>query len=222
MSVGSADRTAFHAAYFAAAERMIALYRHARLTAVGSRSAIDARGQTESSSYEDRSLRSGALASLRHRTPHYELAYLSHPRRSLVARRTASDRTWQVEDESNRTPEQSRHCALHPIDILDAAGCWTVAPLFGLSQDLAGCFHREHTVTALERFTEERRFGTIPEEEFDPDRFLDGPQTTKTEPDPFTDKPSTLGRRFWLPFPIGALCLVTGAAIPLGTQRKKP
>jgi len=57
-------------------------------------------------------------------------------------------------------------------------------------------------------------------EEFDPDRFLDGPHATKTEPDPFTDKPPTFGRLFWLPFPIGALCLVTGAAIPLGSRRK--
>jgi hypothetical protein len=68
----------------------------------------------------------------------------------------------------------------------------------------------------------ERRFGPVPEVEFDPDRFLDGQQTTITDPDPYTDDPSALGRFSWLPFPIGALCLVTGAAISLGARRKTP
>jgi hypothetical protein len=66
----------------------------------------------------------------------------------------------------------------------------------------------------------ERRFDPVPEEEFDPDRFLDGQQTTITDTD--TDEPSALQRFSWLPFPIGALCLVIGAAISLTTRRKAP
>ena len=68
----------------------------------------------------------------------------------------------------------------------------------------------------------ERRFGPVPEEEFDPDRFLDGPQTTMTDPDPFTDEPSALQQFCWLPFPIGALCLVIAVAISIATRRKTP
>ena len=47
----------------------------------------------------------------------------------------------------------------------------------------------------------DRRFGPIPEEEFDPDRFLDGPQVTETQPDPYADASldapgAGTGRRF--------------------------
>jgi len=89
--------------------------------------------------------------------PGFEVAYLAHPRRSLVARGTETDRTWLVEDESKRTPDQSRHRALFLIEILDAAGFRTIAPLVALSQDIAGRFHRRHVVAALERFTEDGR-----------------------------------------------------------------
>ncbi len=64
----------------------------------------------------------------------------------------------------------------------------------------------------------ERRFGPIPEEEFDPDRFLDGPQVKEVQPDPESDESSLLRRWFWLPFPIGALCLIGGAVNSLGTR----
>jgi hypothetical protein len=42
---------------------------------------------------------------------------------------------------------------------------------------------------------------------------------TEARPDPLTDMPAILGRRVWLPFSTGALCLVAGAAIPIGTRR---
>jgi hypothetical protein len=59
----------------------------------------------------------------------------------------------------------------------------------------------------------ERRFGPIPEEEFDPDRFLDGPQVTAAAFDPYAGEPSVLERSFWVPFPLGALGLIGGAAL---------
>ena len=40
-----------------------------------------------------------------------------------------------------------------------------------------------------------RRFGAVSEEESAPDRFLDGQQTTLTDPDFYSDEPSAL-RRF--------------------------
>ena len=309
-SVHAAEWKAFLADYFAAAERMLAPFRHVRLTAVATRSDTDAHGRTETASHEDRLLRSGEFAILRHRTPQFELAYVSHPQRSIVARRFTEECTWRVDDESKRTPEQARRRALYLIDILDAAGHEDVAPLLSFSDHPAVNFHEDHVVAALDRFTEddrprvrvriedrspadqelpwravtfvlaaddlyaarteqiegigqergtyqsefiydrhegipvlrskhtttsapdgsrgtaelkvvERRFGPISEEEFDLDRFLDGPRVTETRPDPFTDKPSVLGRRVWLPFSIGSLCLVTGAAIPLGTRKSQ-
>lgn len=301
---------AFLDAYFAAAERMLARHRQVRLNVILSRSYTDPRGQTESSSVEERSLRSGAFASLRHRTPYFEAVRLSHPRRTIVASRNQEDRTWWVEDQSPRTPEQARQYARHLIDILDSTGHREVAPLLTFAQDLPVRSGRDMVVTALDRFTEadrprvrvriedrspadanvpwraatfvlaaddfhaaqaerievagpigttydsafqydrhegipmlrskhttisapdgsrgtvdlevvERRFGPIPEEEFDPDRFLDGPRVTQTRPDPFAVTPSTLGRRVWVPFAIGALCLIGGAAIPIGTKRNR-
>jgi hypothetical protein len=306
-SINAAEWKAFLAEYFAATDRILALYRQVRVTAVGNRSTTIAGGQTKNSPYEDRTLRSGEFASLRHKTPDFEIARLSQPRRSIEARRDETDRTWQVEDESKRSPEQSRRHALYLIDLLDAAGCWSVAPLVNLSRDLNR--FNGFVVAGLERFTEngrprvrvriedrapadwsddfrsktfvlaaddiyatlstqfedasrgvyqseftydrheglpalrsvhatttvpdgthktfdmkfvERRFGPVPEEEFDPGRFLDGPQTTITDPDFYTDEPSTLGRFSWLPLPIGALCLVTGAAISIATRRTAP
>lgn len=63
------------------------------------------------------------------------------------------------------------------------------------------------------------RFGPIPEEEFDPDRFLDGPQVIEDRPDPA--RPTILARLYWLPLPIGALGLVVGAALSLGMRRDR-
>jgi hypothetical protein len=295
---------AFLVDYFAAAERLHAPNRQVRLSVVTTRSDTDAQGQTEKSSFEERSLRSGDFASLRYKTPYYELARLSHPQRSLVARRSAEDRTWQVDDESKRTPEQSRRRCLDLIEMLDAAGYQEVAPLMSLSQNLLVHINGDYVVAALEHFTEgdrprvrvrfedrspaetkvqwrattlifavddfyaaqaerlegdgpdggayesnfnydrhegipvllsmhttktapdgshgtidlevvERRFGPIPEDEFNPDRFLDGPQVTKTQVDPHTDKPSAPGNWIWTPFVIGTLCLVVGSVIPI-------
>ena len=302
--------TTFLTDYFATAERMLAPNRQVRLKTVVSRSDTDAQGRKEDSSFEERSLRFEGFANLRHQTPYYELAYLSHPRRSLVARRNIEDRTWRVEDESQRTPEQARQRALFLIDILDAAGHRNVAPLHSIGDGLPIQLHRDHVVAAFDRFSEdgrprvrvriedrspadeevdwraltfilaaddqyatqtersegvgkagatyqseftydrhegipvlrskhmvvsapdgsgvtvdlevvERRFGPIPEEEFDPDHFLDGPQVTGAQPDPYADKPSPLGNRIWLPFAIGVLSLVGGAAIPIAMGRNQ-
>jgi hypothetical protein len=302
----AADWRAFLADYFASAERMLEPIRHVRSSVVRTRSDTDAQGRTEDSSDEQRSLRSGEFASLRHRTPYYELARLSHPRQSIEARREAADRTWRVEGESRPTPERARRHTRYLIDLLDAAGPYHVAPLLSVAQDL----NRDHFVAAFERFTEgdrpwvrvriedrspadekvpwrsmtcvlaaddlyatriqrsedvgakgttyeseftydrhegipvlrsihtataaadgsrgtddlkivDRRFGPIPEQEFDPDRFLDGLQVTKPPSDPLADKPSTLGRLVWLPIAIGAICLTIGAAIPIGMRRDR-
>ncbi len=148
--IDPADWRAFLADHFASADRMLAPNRHVRLSVVKTRSDTDAQGRTEGSLDEQRSLRSGDFASLRHRTPYYELAYLSHPRRSIAARRNAADRTWRVEGNSTGTPEQARRRALYRVDILDAAGSYYVAPLLTLSKDL----NRGHVVAAFERLTE--------------------------------------------------------------------
>jgi hypothetical protein len=66
----------------------------------------------------------------------------------------------------------------------------------------------------------ERQFGPIPEEEFDPDRFLEGPQVARAQSDPFTDEPTRLARFYWLPFPIGALGLIGGAAMAFGARAR--
>ena len=131
--VNAADWKAFLADYFAAAGRMLAPYRHARLTAVWTRTSTDAQGRTQDGGYEARLLRSGEFASLRRRWSGGELAYLAHPRHSIVARRESLDGPWQVNDESRRTPEQSRRRALDRIDSIEIAGHWDVAPLVGLA-----------------------------------------------------------------------------------------
>ncbi len=76
-----------------------------------------------------------------------------------------------------------------------------------------------HSVSELK--VVERHFGPIPEEVFDPDRFLDGPQKTEVRPDPYKDEPSMLRRWYWLPFPIGALGLIGGAAMSLAPWRNR-
>jgi hypothetical protein len=65
----------------------------------------------------------------------------------------------------------------------------------------------------------ERQFGPISEEDFEPDRFLDGPQMKETQPDLDADESSLLQRWYWLTFPIGALGLFAGAALSFGTGR---
>ncbi len=67
----------------------------------------------------------------------------------------------------------------------------------------------------------ERRFGPIPEEEFDPDRFLDGPRVTEAQVAATPEEPSLLRRWFWLPFPIGALGLIGGLGVSLGSRRNR-
>jgi hypothetical protein len=67
----------------------------------------------------------------------------------------------------------------------------------------------------------ERQFGPIPEEDFDSDRFLDGPQVKEMLPDLDADEPSLLQRWYWLTFPIGALGVCAGAALSFGTGRNR-
>ena len=74
------------------------------------------------------------------------------------------------------------------------------------------------TITSSDGSTEtldmtitERQFGPVPEEAFDPERFLDGPQVREAfEPTPFSDQPNRLMRWTWLPFAVGTLCLMVG------------
>lgn len=63
-----------------------------------------------------------------------------------------------------------------------------------------------------------RRFGPIRDEEFDPDRFLDGPRAIRAEPEAFVGQPSVSSRPTWPSFAIGAVGLVAGAAIAIGTR----
>lgn len=71
----------------------------------------------------------------------------------------------------------------------------------------------------------ERQFGPSPEDEFDPDRFLDGPRVAEPrsdpDPDPDPEGPPMPRRWFWLPFPIGALGLIVGEATAIGTRRDR-
>ena len=309
--VDAADWKAFLAEYFAAAERLLAPYHHARLTSAWTRSSTDANGRTEKGGYEDRLLRSGEYASVRRRSPAHEQVYLAHPRRSISARRDGPGRPWRVEDESRRTPEQSRRRTLDLIDGTAIAGHWDIVPLVGLAESFSLLLSTDpFVVAAFERFSEdgrprvrvriedrspaawsppwrartlvlaaddlyaqqserseglgpnnrethesvftydrheglpllrsertlttspdgahatsdlkvvERRFGPIPEEEFDPDRFLDGPRETDAPRDPYAAAPTLLTRFRWLPFTIGVLGLIAGSAISLGTLRK--
>ena len=159
-AVKADDWKAFLDEYFAAAERLLAPYRHSRLTAVWTRSDTDAGDQSHDDTNEVRVLRSGEFASLRRRSPGHELAFLAHPRRSIRADRDPPDRPWQAEDTSIRTPDQSRHRALRRIDEFDYAGRRSVA-LVALADDIADLARSvsfDHlVVTALERFTEAGR-----------------------------------------------------------------
>ena len=278
--------------YFAAAHRMIAPYHHARLTAVERGSMTDEQGRTHPYTSEVRLLRSGEYASVRQNSPDIQLAYLAHPRRSILARRVSPDRPWRVEDQSKRTPEQSHYVALNRIDDFIAA---EAAPLAAMSREyMATGLPKTLRVTRLEHFEEngrprvrvriedgspieggqwgaatyvlaaddlyalqsarfeglgpnkrteqseytyerhegipmlrsvnhaggtqgayelrvvERRFGPIPEGEFHPDRFLDGPQVKAQLVD--ADEPSLLTRQYGLPLTIGTVCLIGGAA----------
>ncbi len=144
--------------YFAAMERLLAPYRHVRLTSVWTRSTTDAAGHTQDGGYEARLLRSGEFASMRRKWSDGELAYLAHPRRSIVARRNSLDGPWMVEDESKRTPEHARRRALKVIDGADIAGHWTVAPLVGLADYLSLLTtNNQFVVAACERFADEGR-----------------------------------------------------------------
>ncbi len=300
--VDAAEWKAFLADYFAAAARMLAPYSHIRLTTVTTRSADATQGQSHPGPLQtSRLLCSGEFASHRVRWRHSEVAFLAHPRRSIVASRNPLDRPWILDDESKRAPEQSRRLALNRMHSRGFGWNQFAAPLIALSWDLADHLHEGIVVAGLERFTEdgqprvrvriedrwpggyvrwrgatfilaaddlyavqsdqfegvgqdketyrreyaynrhegipvlrsvrttattpvgesstsdlkvvECRFGPIPEEEFDPDRFLDGPQVTAAAFDPYAGEPSMLERWFWVPFPIGALGLVGGAAL---------
>jgi hypothetical protein len=280
------------------------------MTSVWMRSSTDARGHTEDGRYEETLLRSGEFATLRQRSSDFEQACLAHPRRSILARRNGPDRPWQVEDESRRTPEQSRDRALERIDGMDLAGHWVMVPLVGLAEYFSLLIsHDQYIVSDFERFSEDgrprvrirvedrsppawhaswrartlvldagdlyvmqsertegvgvgnkeiyqsrftydrhegipvlrsertetsgpdgahgtselkvvdRRFGPIPEEEFDPDRFLDGPRVMEARQSPDPGGTSLLARFYWLPFPIGALGLMAGVPMSLGMQR---
>jgi hypothetical protein len=308
--VDATDWKAFLADYFESARRMLAPYHHARLTAVWTGSTTDAGGQRDVSTYEERVVRSGELASLRRQSSGHELALLAHPRRSIAADRPAPREPWLLEDGSRLTPPQLRHRILQRIDELDVAGRRSAA-LIALADDLPGFRGIDaFAVTALERFTEsgrprvrvrienhfpasnplrwradtyvlaaddlyatqsehvegvgpdsktyqtnftydrhegtpvlssmqtmddspagshptselevvERQFGPIAEEDFDPDRFLDGPQIKETQPGLDADEPSLLKRWYWLTFPIGALGLFGGAVLSYGTGRNR-
>ena len=289
------DWKAFLDQYFAAARRMIAPYRHVRLTMFERRSTTDGEGRTLLDTSEIRLLRSGEFASLRFDRSGDHQAYLAHPWRSILARRDAPDHAWEVEDQSKRTPEQSHHVAMERIEDFVAG---ELTPLVALSRTyLDFGLPRNLTVTRLEHFEEngrprvlvriedpapvaggpwraatyilaaddlyalqserleglgpdktteqreftydrhegipvlrsvhtaggshpayelkvvERRFGPIPEEEFHPDRFLDGPQAKAHVVDPDADEPSLLARTYGLPLIVGAICLIGGAAV---------
>ncbi len=73
----------------------------------------------------------------------------------------------------------------------------------------------------IELTVTDRQFGPVPEDDFDPEQFLDGPQVREAaDPDPFTDAPNRLMRWVWIPFAAGALCLVVGAAMRFGTWHR--
>ena len=156
--INAAEWKTFLAAYFAAAERMIAAYRHARLTALVSRSATDARGQTETSSCEDRSLRSGAFASLRHRASGFEVAY---PRPSASITRGAPHRNGSDCGRST-TSRSERPSSLVIVPAFSSRS--STRPDSGPSRRsslspriLPDTSTRRHVVAALERFTENGR-----------------------------------------------------------------
>ena len=137
---------------------MLVPYHHARLTSVWTRSSTDAKGLTEKGGYEDRLLRSGEFASVRRRSPFLEQVYLAHPRRSISARRDGPGRPWLVEDESRRTPEQSRRRTLDLIDGMAIAGHWDIVPLVGLAEFISLLASTDpFVVAAFERFSDDGR-----------------------------------------------------------------
>ena len=105
--VDAAQWKAFLTDYFAAAERLLAPYRYARVTAEFRDSSTDDHGQKETSNWDICLSRSGPFASERSRMPTVERARLAHPTRSLIANRQGPNGPWMVEDDSRRTRDQS-------------------------------------------------------------------------------------------------------------------
>src|SRR5262249_43559646 len=68
--------------------------------------------------------------------------------------RDEPDRPWQVEDESRRTPEQSRHRALDRIDRFDTVGRASTAPLIALAREFTDRLHDGLVVATLEHSDE--------------------------------------------------------------------
>jgi hypothetical protein len=74
----------------------------------------------------------------------------------------------------------------------------------------------------IEKTITDPQFGPVPEDDFDPERFLDGPQVREAAaPDSYADEPNRLMRWYWLPFVAGALSLVVGAGLRLVTWRSR-
>jgi hypothetical protein len=314
--IDAAHWKAFLTDYFAAAERVLAPYRNARVTAVFQDSSTDDHGRKETSSWDIRLIRSGPFASVRSRLPTVERARLAHPTRSLSADRRGPNAPWMVDDDSRRTRDESYQRALGQIDRADIVRDLS-AVLLALSDDLSGRDHAGIVVAGFERLTEkgrpimrvrfedrsppdwgtpwrvasydlaaddfyieesvriergaptnstqvsefeydrhgglpivramhtavtsadgstetlymtitDRQFGPVPEDTFDPERFLDGPQLREaSEPRPFSAQSNRLMRWTWLPFAAGTLCLVFGAGVarsritnPLSSRRR--
>ncbi len=142
--------------YFVAAERLLAPYRYARVTAVYQNSSTDDHGQKETSFWDMHLSRSGPLASVRSRLPTVERARLAHPTRSVIANRRGPNAPWIVENDSRRTRDQSYQGALGQIDRADMVRAET-AVLLALSDDLFGRDHAGIVVAGFERFTEKGR-----------------------------------------------------------------
>jgi hypothetical protein len=176
--VAAASWKAFLDDYFAAAERLRAPYRHVRLTAAWSGSSAEADGRTHSETFEIHLLRSGPFASLRRRDLG-ELAYLAHPRRSILAR-LPHDPPWELEPSSGRTPEQSYHRALDRIADFDVVEGEFASPLIALAREHADFgFPEDLTVTALDHFEEGGR-PRVRVRIVDPSAIRRGPWRTAT------------------------------------------
>ncbi len=73
----------------------------------------------------------------------------------------------------------------------------------------------------IEMTITDRQFGPVPEEDFDPERFLDGPQVREAaEPEPFANPPNRLMQWSWLPIAVGAICLLAGAGLRIATWHR--
>ncbi len=68
---------------------------------------------------------------------------------------------------------------------------------------------------AFELEVVDRHFAPMPEEKFDPDRFLDGPQVNAQVVDADAYEPTLLARTYRLPLIVGVLCLIGGVAVAL-------